>query len=62
MVIILIIIGGFVLGFLLGIIRSQDIFLGPNSKDIVQKKYIIDDKCYILKPKETNCSIFDKHI
>ncbi len=54
--------GGFILGFLLGIVKSRDILLGPNSKDIVQKKYLIDNKCYSLEPKETNCGLFDKHI
>jgi hypothetical protein len=59
---ILIIIGGFMLGFLLGLINSKDILLGPNSKNIVKKKYLVENKCYSLIPTEIKCSIFDKHI
>jgi len=59
---ILIIIGGFMLGFLLGLINSKDILLGPNSKNIVNKKYLVENKCYSLIPAETKCGILDKHI
>ncbi len=50
------------LGFLLGLINSKDILLGPNSKNIVKKKYLVENKCYSLIPTEIKCSIFDKHI
>ena len=50
------------LGFLLGLINSKDILLGPNSKNIVNKKYLVENKCYSLIPAETKCGILDKHI
>ena len=59
---IIIIIGGFILGYLLALIRFKDIFLGPNSKNVYQKKFKHKNKCYKLIPTEQKCSIFDKHI
>jgi hypothetical protein len=58
----LILLGGFVLGFLLGLIRFKDIYLGPNSKKVYEQTFKKDGICYKLIPEEIKCSIFDKHI
>jgi hypothetical protein len=58
----LIIIGGIILGLILGLISLRDIYLGPNSREIVKLKFKKDDKCYRLIPEEIKCGIFDNHI
>jgi hypothetical protein len=59
---IIIIFGGFILGYLLAIIRFKDILLGPNSKNVYNRIFRHNDKCYRLIPTEKKCSLFDKHI
>jgi hypothetical protein len=59
---ILIIFGGFILGFLLGMIRFKDVYLGPNSKKVYEQTFEKDGYCYKLIPEEIKCGIFDKHI
>jgi hypothetical protein len=59
---ILILGGGFILGYLLGLIRFKDIYLGPNSKKVYDQTFEKDSKCYKLIPEEIKCGIFDKHI
>ena len=54
--------GGFILGYLLGLIRFQDVYLGPNSKKVYEQNFEKDGKCYKLIPNEIKCGMFDKHI
>ena len=62
LVYLLIIIGGFFIGLLLGIISLRDIYLGPNSRDVVKLKFRKNGKCYKLIPEEIKCGLLDNHI
>lgn len=42
-------------------INKKNIYHGPNSKDIINKKFIYKNLCYKLIPKKINCSLLSYH-